>query len=670
MRSGCSTTRLFMAQRLGGEAARPFYDLGLATNAAERLAALNGETAWRKYMDAIAAMPDGQQKVGLAMELTGRGAREMIPFLNEGSAGLDKFHDAAARMIDDQTVLEATQFNIQLRELHDAFDQIFLDASKQILPILQDLVGWMKNTETGTHGEVTASEALVDIFKVLATVASDVKSVFMILGAALGDELALDMAVIINLVTEAVNQFQIWWNWIKQVTSALVDMVKAGAEAGRVIKDLLNRDFGAAAADASAALSRIGGDFKKMGSATADAWKQSGDSLLNTIQLTADQGVAIWKQFTGTVMNEADSFTGALDSIWGQRSPAAAKPQPAGGASAAGSASPAGGVVANVPQVSEEAKKVIEEVDKAYLKITQTKLDQLEAERDKLLQSLDREVADVATREAEKNKVIAAFGQQRQDLIDSIAQRQSANDAKLLEEKLKELLRNPDLTGMQKAGAAHDILTSQLQANLEEGASISRRQDNANDPEKKVELQAKLNDVLARRVEIEQQLRAIESSQSFTGSMVTNLTALQTTWENLAHNMAGGVTQGIVDSVHGIGTAIMDTLEKTKSWGQVFAQIGRQIIGNLIDIVIQWIAQMTIVQALKEVFQIKGQGGRGRQRGELGAGGRHGVDRQRRDRGPDRRRLRPRSGGHRRRLTGGLRNRRRGPRRPADHPGE
>jgi hypothetical protein len=91
----------------------------------------------------------------------------------------------------------------------------------------------------------------------------------------------------------------------------------------------------------------------------------------------------------------------------------------------------------------------------------------------------------------------------------------------------------------------------------------------------------------------------------FRDVMLDGLDQLQFEWADLGGNSAAVALDSIQLGVQGVGDAIMGAITGTKTWGQVFSQVGQQIIANLINLVVQWIAQMTIVNALKRILGIQ-----------------------------------------------------------------
>lgn len=109
-------------------------------------------------------------------------------------------------------------------------------------------------------------------------------------------------------------------------------------------------------------------------------------------------------------------------------------------------------------------------------------------------------------------------------------------------------------------------------------------------------------------LEIATQRKAVQEQLdqfSFRGSMNLGLNKLTEEFGNISGNLATTALDGIRMAVAGVSDAIMGAIDGTKTWGQVFAQVGRSIIAGLINVVVQWIANMTIIAALKRLFGVK-----------------------------------------------------------------
>lgn len=75
--------------------------------------------------DKFASMPDGIKKTGLAMQTFGRGGKELIPFLNQGSAGVEKLRKRANELgvvMSDDLIARSKAYKQASIELSAALD--------------------------------------------------------------------------------------------------------------------------------------------------------------------------------------------------------------------------------------------------------------------------------------------------------------------------------------------------------------------------------------------------------------------------------------------------------------------------------------------------------------------------------------------------------------------
>ena len=92
--------------------------------------------------DAFAAMPDGAQKSALAVKLFGKSGVDLIPFLNQGKAGIEelkqKFKELGLEISGD-TARAAEKFNDTLNTVKQALSGIAMKVAEAALPALQML---------------------------------------------------------------------------------------------------------------------------------------------------------------------------------------------------------------------------------------------------------------------------------------------------------------------------------------------------------------------------------------------------------------------------------------------------------------------------------------------------------------------------------------------------
>lgn len=93
--------------------------------------------------DKFKALEDGTTKAALAQELFGKSGLDLIEFLNQGSAGLDKAAEKAKALgiiISTDTANAADEFNDKLADLKAATEGFALQLAAKLLPQLIELV--------------------------------------------------------------------------------------------------------------------------------------------------------------------------------------------------------------------------------------------------------------------------------------------------------------------------------------------------------------------------------------------------------------------------------------------------------------------------------------------------------------------------------------------------
>lgn len=163
---------------------------GPAADALKRLGInvkdLKGETVdanLEVIADAFARMPDGVEKSALAMKLFGRSGTEMIPFLNEGSAGIKELREEAQKLgivIEGDVAKEFEEFNDDQTRLSEAWRGLKVQVVSDLLPALHGLVTgmleWIKaNRDAIASGLKGFIEGVVFALRTLGDVASGLK---------------------------------------------------------------------------------------------------------------------------------------------------------------------------------------------------------------------------------------------------------------------------------------------------------------------------------------------------------------------------------------------------------------------------------------------------------------------------------------------------------------
>lgn len=145
----------------------------------------SSEAVFADLAGRFAALPNGIQKSALAIEVFGKAGAGMIPVLNEGREGIEKWLATAKRfgaVITDDVGRQAKEFEDTVEEIKIVFEGFAVQLASQLLPTLQLVATALKqafdNPElvsawaTNIKKIVVASIELVDSFYTIAKVAN------------------------------------------------------------------------------------------------------------------------------------------------------------------------------------------------------------------------------------------------------------------------------------------------------------------------------------------------------------------------------------------------------------------------------------------------------------------------------------------------------------------
>lgn len=172
---------------------------------------LKGETLDQNLeviADKFAKMPDGAKKSSLAVDLFGKAGRKLIPFLNEGSAGIVKLRNEAQELgvvLDEKTVGELDNLGDDVDRFKLTLGGLKNQAVVTLLPLLQELVtgllGWIKaNKEIIRTTIAGAMQVVVAILKVFGKALGVVTKVigFFIENAELGKSVLIALGIVLG----------------------------------------------------------------------------------------------------------------------------------------------------------------------------------------------------------------------------------------------------------------------------------------------------------------------------------------------------------------------------------------------------------------------------------------------------------------------------------------
>jgi hypothetical protein len=134
-----------VASGQGATAAVALQALGIsATDSTGKLR--EADAVFLDVADRFSRMEDGSTKTALAIQLFGRSGAELIPLLNEGADGLQRFADESDRTgntITTKTGKAAEEFNDTLTRLQKALQGAVNKITEAALPALQSMADWI-----------------------------------------------------------------------------------------------------------------------------------------------------------------------------------------------------------------------------------------------------------------------------------------------------------------------------------------------------------------------------------------------------------------------------------------------------------------------------------------------------------------------------------------------
>lgn len=139
--------------------------------------------------DRFAGMEDGAQKAALATDIFGKAGADMIPFLNNGAAGIAALEAEADQLgitIDDKTAAAAGHLNDTFGRLKSAGAGLANQVMVAMMPALTGLGDEMAAAATNSGAMEMAGKALVVILKSVLTAAVVVAAAFQAVGQTIG----------------------------------------------------------------------------------------------------------------------------------------------------------------------------------------------------------------------------------------------------------------------------------------------------------------------------------------------------------------------------------------------------------------------------------------------------------------------------------------------------
>jgi hypothetical protein len=192
------------------------------------------DKALKQIADRFADMPDGAKKAEVAVALFGKAGADLIPLLNEGSAGLERFKSKLTPKEFEEFTKRSDQFGESLTELGVRTNAFGLELTAELLPALQSILEVFADL-FDTDQDWTA------LFKVI-------EGVIRGLAVAIYTVVKAVDILIKNIVAAAQAASQAFAGDFGAAFKTITSRVSSGfAEAQGAIKDLNKLAFGSAA---------------------------------------------------------------------------------------------------------------------------------------------------------------------------------------------------------------------------------------------------------------------------------------------------------------------------------------------------------------------------------------------------------------------------------------
>jgi len=302
--SGSSFEKIKMGLKTFGAAAmeaaaglssyqRYFSDLGVSvTDAGGNLK--NLDTLFMETTDALAAMENNTQRLGIATKLFGRAGLEMLPLLREGSKGIRALGDDAERLGITWTQTDAkaaAAFKDALTRLKDSLVGLRDKVLVPLFPVFERWATVVTNWIASNRGAVVAwVKTWLDRLKAFG---GFLKTWF----ATHWKNLAVGISAIkntIEAVANAVGGFKVDWSKAWEVAGKAVESVAV------VVKGVWTAVMGVVAGiEALAVASRqlLSGNFDigQLGQSIVSAWQERMDKFLADVQGPGAGGRKPWR---------------------------------------------------------------------------------------------------------------------------------------------------------------------------------------------------------------------------------------------------------------------------------------------------------------------------------------------------------------------------------------
>lgn len=178
--------------KAGSAQAKAFADLGVSVKDSSGNIRATDQILL-DVADRFANLEDGARKASLAQDLFGKSGAKLIPFLNQGRAGIEALRAEAQRLgisLTDEAARAAGEFNDNMTRLQAVSAGLGRELASKLLPYLIDLTETLLDVARDGEALQDAVDGLVVVFKTFATVGIAANAVFQTVGKSIGAVIA------------------------------------------------------------------------------------------------------------------------------------------------------------------------------------------------------------------------------------------------------------------------------------------------------------------------------------------------------------------------------------------------------------------------------------------------------------------------------------------------
>jgi hypothetical protein len=195
---GRLSRNMLEAQTGTGDARDAFVALGISVKDSSGNL-LSSDRVMALVADKFAGMEDGAGKTALAMKIFGKAGAEIIPMLNQGSAGLEQMRAEAEKLglvMSTETAQQMERINDNFKRLKLSTMGIAINIMDHLSPTLENLTNIMIDAKKGAKDFSMAADAIAVVLKSMASAAVVASAAFQDVGGYVGATAAHWLAVV------------------------------------------------------------------------------------------------------------------------------------------------------------------------------------------------------------------------------------------------------------------------------------------------------------------------------------------------------------------------------------------------------------------------------------------------------------------------------------------